>query len=146
MRRSQGDYRTSHLRRRRNFRNAVEEQVSNDNEDMNDNDGGKGSSSGDEQTETKTKRSKRGGETQFPQHSASTDADVAGEENTPEVDREIITSSGTLAWGKNGHRSHTRVSGKNSKNSRISRLIERLRISEENDDKVIYSFSSDCFW
>ncbi|XP_061371441.1 putative E3 ubiquitin-protein ligase RING1a isoform X2 [Gastrolobium bilobum] len=138
VRRSQGNYRSSHLRRRRNFRNAGELQESNDNEDMNDNDGVKDSSSGDEQTETKPKKCKRGGEreTQFPQHSTFTDGDGAGDENTPEVNREIISSSGTLAWGKNGHRSHTRVNGKNARNSRLSKLVDHLRNLEVNDDEL----------
>ncbi|KAL1327169.1 putative E3 ubiquitin-protein ligase RING1a isoform X1 [Arachis hypogaea] len=142
VRRSQGNYRTSNMRRRKRFRNAGEQEVSDDNEGVNDNEGGKGSSSCDEQTENRPKRCKRGGETQFPQHSASTEADVAGEENTPEGDRDVITSSGsTLAWGKNGQRSHTRgngknsANGKNSKNSRISKLVDRLHSSEENDDR-----------
>lgn len=136
--RSQGNYRASHPRRRRNFRNAGDFQVSNDNEGMHDNDGGKDLCSDDGQTETQPRRCKRGGEqeTQFPQHSASTDPDGVGDEITPEVNREIISASGTLSWGKNGHRSHSRVNGKNAKNNRISRLVEHIRNSAANDYEV----------
>ncbi|XP_045823874.1 putative E3 ubiquitin-protein ligase RING1a [Trifolium pratense] len=135
VRRSQGNYRTSHLRRRRNFRNSGDFQVSNDNKGMNDNDGGKDSSSDDGLTETQPRRCKRGGEqeAQAPQQSASTDPDGVGEENTPEVNRDIISASGTLSWGKNGHRSHNRVNGKNAKSNRISKLVEHLRSSAAND-------------
>ncbi|KAK2436607.1 RING 1B [Trifolium repens] len=135
VRRSQGNYRTSHLRRRRNFRNAGDFQVSNDNKGMNDNDRGKDSSSDDGLTETQPRRCRRGGEqeAQAPQQSASTDPDGVGEENTPEVNRDIISASGTLSWGKNGHRSHNRVNGKNAKCSRISKLVEHLRTPGAND-------------
>ncbi|KAK7252138.1 hypothetical protein RIF29_35884 [Crotalaria pallida] len=136
VRRSQGNYRTSHLRRKRNIRNGGELQVSNDDEDMNGNNGEKDSSSSDEETETKPKRGKRGAETRFPQHSATTDADGAGDGNIPELNRDIISSSSTLAWGKNGHRSHTRVNGKNARNSRLSRLADHLRNSEVNDEEL----------
>ncbi|CAJ2678637.1 unnamed protein product [Trifolium pratense] len=62
---------------------------------MNDNDGGKESSSDDGQTETQPRRCKRGGEQQAkaPQQSASTDPDGVGEENTPEVNSDIISAS-----------------------------------------------------
>lgn len=128
MRRSKGNYRTSHLRRRRNIRNAGDFQVSSDNNGMNDNDGEKDSSSDDGQTETQPRRCKKGAEqeTQFPRRSASTDPDGIGDETPPEVHREIISASGTLSWGKNGHRSHSRVNGKNAKNNRISKLVEHL--------------------
>ncbi|KAL5054208.1 hypothetical protein RYX36_034890 [Vicia faba] len=134
VRRSQGNSRTSNLKRRKKFRNADDFQVSNDNKRMDDNDGRKGSSSDDGQTETQPRRCKRGGEqeAQFPQHSPSTDPDGVGDENTPEVNREILSASGTLSWGKNGHRSHSRVNGKNAKYNRISKLVEHIRTSAEN--------------
>lgn len=145
LRRSQGNYRTSHLRRRRNIRNTG--QVSNDNEDTNDNDGGKDSSSGDEQMETKPSGCKRGEqETQFPQHSAITDPDGTGDENIQEVNREIMSASGTLAWGKNGQRSNNRVNGKNARNSRISRLVDHLRNSASNDYGVTFFFLVVIYW
>ncbi|KAF7803427.1 putative E3 ubiquitin-protein ligase RING1a isoform X1 [Senna tora] len=136
VRRSRGNHRTSHVRLRRNCRSAIELQGSDDNEDMNDDDGVKGSSSGDELVEIKSKRCKRGGEAQLPLHSATNVADGASDENVSEVTREFISPSGTLAWGKNGHRSHTRVNGKNARNSRLSKLVDNLHSMEENDDKL----------
>ncbi|KAI4299406.1 hypothetical protein L6164_032873 [Bauhinia variegata] len=133
VRKSQGTYRTSHPRSRR--RVAVNIEGFSDSDDTNDNDGSKGPSSGDEQTETKPKRSKRG-EVQFSQNASATGADGAGEENVPEANRELMGPSGTLAWGKNGQRSHTRVNGKNSRNSRISRLVDHLRNSDETNDEL----------
>ncbi|KAK7362818.1 hypothetical protein VNO77_04941 [Canavalia gladiata] len=133
--RSKGNYRASHMRRRRNFRNAGEIEVSNENEDMNDSDAGKDSSSGDEQTETRP-RGRRGGEreTQIPQHSATIDADGTGDENIPEVSREINSPPGTLAWGRNGHRSHTRANGKIARNSHTrAKLVGQCCNSEENN-------------
>jgi hypothetical protein len=112
---------------------------------MNDNDRGKDSSSDDGLTETQPRRCKRGGEqeAQAPQQSASTDPDGVGEENTPEVNRDIISASGTLSWGKNGHRSHNRVNGKNAKCNRISKLVEHLRSPAANDYEVNLFPSSD---
>ncbi|CAL0331384.1 unnamed protein product [Lupinus luteus] len=133
---SQGNYQTSHLRRKRNIRNGGEFQVSNGSEDMNSNDEGKDSSSGDEETETMPKRGKRGTETRFPQHFATTNAYAAVDENIPELSKEIISSSSALAWGKNGQRSHTRVNGKNARNSRLCRLVDHLRNSEITDDEL----------
>ncbi|KAK4271583.1 hypothetical protein QN277_020257 [Acacia crassicarpa] len=135
-RRSQGNYRTSHSRARRNCRSTIELQGSDDTEDMNDDDGAKGSSSGDELMEIRSKRCKRAPEAQFPPLSATTAADGASDENAPEVSREFLSPSSTLAWGKNGHRSHTRVNGKNARNSRIAKLIDNLRSLEENDDEL----------
>ncbi|XP_028777452.1 putative E3 ubiquitin-protein ligase RING1a [Neltuma alba] len=135
-RRSQGSYRASHVRARRNCRSTIELQGSDDTEEMNDDDGAKVSSSGDELIETKPKRCKRGAEAQFPPHSATTVADGASDENAPEVSREFLSPSSTLAWGKNGHRSHTRVNGKNARNSRLAKLIDNLRVLEENDDEL----------
>ncbi|KAI4296777.1 hypothetical protein L6164_036702 [Bauhinia variegata] len=133
VRRSQGTYRTSHSRVRR--RVAVNLEGSSDSDDAIDNDGSKGPSSGDEQTETRLKRTKRGGEVQCSQNSAA-GADGAGEENVPEANREIMGPSGTLAWGKNGQRSHTRVNGKNTRNNRISKLVDHLRNSEKTNDEL----------
>lgn len=148
VRRSKGNYRTSHLRRRRNIRNAGDFQVSSDNNGMNDNDGEKDSSSDDGQTETQPRRCKRGAEqeTQFPRRSASTDPDGIGDETTPEVHREIISASGTLSWGKNGHRSHSRVNGKNAKNNRISKLVEHLSSLAANGYEVNLFPSCDYFY
>ncbi|KAK7319713.1 hypothetical protein RJT34_04438 [Clitoria ternatea] len=125
--------------RPRNFRNAGELQVSNDNVDMNDDDAGKEYPSfGDEQIETTTSSGIMGGEreTQFPQHSTAIDADGTGDENVPEGNREIMNQSGALDWGKNCHGSQTQIKGKNAKNCRLSKLIDQIRNSEPTDDEL----------
>lgn len=148
MRRSQGNYRNTHLRGRRNYRNATENQGSDDNEDGNGNDGGKDSSSADERTETRPKRPKRWGGARYSQPSVAAGAD-GGDENDSEANREpvgatmgLVGSSERLAWGKGGMRSHTRYggssggNGKNARNNRLSKLMDYLRNSEENDSEV----------
>ncbi|XP_015890726.2 putative E3 ubiquitin-protein ligase RING1a isoform X1 [Ziziphus jujuba] len=146
MRRSQGNYRNSHLRGRRNYRNAADNQGSDDNEDENGNDGGKDSSSADERTETRSKRCKRWGGARYSQPSATVGSDGGGDENDSEANKEslgmtmgLVGSSERLAWGKGGMRSHTRYggssggNGKNARNSRLSKLMDYLRNSEENE-------------
>ncbi|KAK9267370.1 hypothetical protein L1049_009795 [Liquidambar formosana] len=145
VRRSQGS-----LRRRRNYR-AVELQGSDDDEDVNGNDGGKDSSSADERcTEVKPKRAKRWGGARFSQpSSAAASADGGGDENDSEVNREsmgvsagLVGNTERLSWGKGGMRSHTRYgsvsggNGKNTRNSRLSKLVEYFRNLEENDDEL----------
>lgn len=145
---SKGIYRN--LRGRRISRNAVENQESDDNEDVNGNDGSKDSSSTDERTEPRPKRSKRWGGGRYSQpSSAAAGADGGGDENDSEVNREIIGasygfvgSSERLAWGGGGMRSHTRHgsntggNGKHARNSRLSKLGDYLRNAEENNDEV----------
>lgn len=158
VRRSQGNYRNTHLRGRRNYRNAAENQGSDDNEDGNGNDGSKDSSSTDEHTETRPKRCKRWGGARYSQPSASAGAD-GGDENDSEANREtlgatmgLVGSSERLAWGKGGMRSHTRygsTSGgnvKNARNNRLSKLMDYLRNSEENDDEVNLVFLTSIWW
>lgn len=139
------------MRGRRNYRNAADNQGSDDNEDDNGNDGGKDSSSADERTETRSKRCKRWGGARYSQPSAAVDSDGGGDENDSEANRETVTvglvgSSERLAWGKGGMRSHTRYggssggNGKNARNSRLSKLMDYLRNSEENDNEVKRSF------
>ncbi|RDY00464.1 putative E3 ubiquitin-protein ligase RING1a, partial [Mucuna pruriens] len=158
--RSQGNHRTSHLRRRRN---AGELQVPIDNEDINDNDAGNDDlSSGDETKETMPEiggvsdenedtndnnmedfssgdeKTKIGGEreTQFPQESATMDEDGTGDENIPD-ENEYISSSGTLASSDiNDECSNTQVNDNNARSSRISRLIEHLRNSDVKDEEL----------
>ena len=130
------------MRARRNGRSTVELQGSDDTEGMKDEDGAKGSS-GDELIEIRSKRCKRGAEAQFSPHSPTTAADDGSDENAPEVSREFLSPSRALAWGKNGHRSHTRVNGKNARNSRLAKLIDNLRSLEENDNEVIKFFPFD---
>ncbi|KAF5473067.1 hypothetical protein F2P56_009710 [Juglans regia] len=154
VRRSRG-YRNAHLRGRRNYRNAAESQGSDENEDANGNDGGKDSSSADEHTEVRPKRSKRWGGARFPQASlAAAGADGGGDENDSEVNKEskeslgasvglVSSSSERLAWGKGGMRSHTRYgsmsggNGKSARNSRLSKLVDYLRIIDKNDDEYV---------
>lgn len=148
MRRSQGNYRNTPLRGRRNYRNAAENQGFDDNEDKNDNDGDKDASSVDEHTEPRPKRCKRWGGARYSQNLVA-GADGGGDENDAESNREtmgatvgLVGTSERLAWGKGGMRSHTRygggaaANGKNARNSRISKLVDHLRNSGENDDEV----------
>lgn len=138
-RRSQGRYRS--LRGRRNFQGA-EHQISDEEEDGN-HDIGKDSSSADERSiEVKPKRyKKRGGR--------PSQASGASDENDAEINQEslgacsgLIRCSEILAWGKGGLRSNTRHgglgggTGKFSRNSRVSKLIDCLSCSDENEEKV----------
>ncbi|XP_024031056.1 putative E3 ubiquitin-protein ligase RING1a isoform X3 [Morus notabilis] len=146
VRRSQGSYRN--LRGRRNLRSSVENQGSDDNEDANGNDGSKDSSSADERTEPRPKRPKRWSGSRYSQpSSAGTGAD--GDDNDSEVNREtmgasvgLVGSSERLAWGKGGMRSHTRhgsnssSNGKHARNSRLSKLGDHLRNSEDINNEL----------
>ncbi|KAF3451449.1 hypothetical protein FNV43_RR07544 [Rhamnella rubrinervis] len=147
VRRSQGNYRNTHLRGRRNYRTAAENQGSDDNEDGNGNDGSKDSSSADERTETRPKRCKRWGGARYSQPSAAAGTD-GGDENDSDAKRETLGvtmglagSEKRFAWGKGGIRSHTRYgstsggNGKSTRNSRLSKLMDCLRNSEENADE-----------
>lgn len=143
-RRSQGTARS--LRGRRNSRNLDNEE-SEDNEDINGNGNvNNDSSSGDERTEQRPKRTKRSSGSRYPQSSL---ADGGGDDNEAEALRDTIAaslalvgSSERLSWGKGGMRSQNRhgggsaANGKNVRNTRISRLVDHLRNSEENPDKV----------
>lgn len=146
VRRSQVTYRN--LRGRRNLRSSVENQGSDDNEDANGNDGSKDSSSADERTEPRPKRPKRWTGSRYSQpSSAGNGAD--GDDNESEVNREtlgasvgLVGSSERLAWGKGGMRSHTRhgsnsgSNGKHARNSRLSKLGDYLRNSEQNNNEL----------
>lgn len=145
VRRSQGNYRIS--RGRRNQR-AGEVEGSDDEEDMNGHDEGKDSSSSDEQvTEVKPKRCKRWGGARCSQtYLAAGSANGGGDGNDSEVNRDsvgaaagLVGSSEMLAWGGGGVRSNTRHgslsagNGKNARTIRVSKLLENLRNSVEND-------------
>ncbi|KAK2970362.1 hypothetical protein RJ640_030067 [Escallonia rubra] len=149
VRRSQGT--TRRLRGRKNYR-AAELQGSDNEETDNGHDKGKDSSSADEHiTEAKPKRYKRSGGARFSKASlAASSADGGYDENDSEVNKEsagasagLVSSSDMLAWGRGGMRSHTRhgsligSNGKNTRNGRLSKLLDCLRNSEENDDGVI---------
>lgn len=148
MRRSQGKYRNTPQRRRRNYRNAAENQGSDDNEDKNDNDVDKEVSSADEHTEPRPKRCQRWGGARYSQPSGA-GTNGSGDENDAELNREtvcatvgLVGASERFAWGKAGMRSHTRCggtsagNGKNSRNSRISKLVDHLKNSQENGNQV----------
>ncbi|XP_075487084.1 putative E3 ubiquitin-protein ligase RING1a isoform X1 [Primulina tabacum] len=144
--RRQGSYRN--LRTRRNHR-AIENQGS-DEEEANGHDGSKDSSSADERsTEVKSKRYKRWGGTRTSQTSSGVHADGGGDDNDSEANREVLGASaglvGTteiLAWGRGGMRSNTRygvpngAGGKISRNSRLSKLINRLQCANENNEAL----------
>ncbi|KAL2494992.1 putative E3 ubiquitin-protein ligase [Forsythia ovata] len=140
--RGQGTYRN--LRGRRSLR-VVEHQGS-DEEDANGHDGGKDSSSADERCpEVKLKRHKRRVGARDSQLPAGGNTDAGCDENDSELNRELpgassglVGSSEIRAWGKGGMRSHTRrgslngASGKLARNSRLRKLIDHLRCSDEN--------------
>ncbi|XP_059291504.1 putative E3 ubiquitin-protein ligase RING1a [Lycium ferocissimum] len=138
-RRSQGSYRN--LRGRRNFQGA-EHHISDEDEDGN-HDVGKDSSSADERSvEVKPKRCKK--RVGRPSH-----ASAASDENDAETNQEslgacngLIRCSEILAWGKGGMRSNTRHgglgggTGKFFRNSRVSKLIDHLCPSDENEGQL----------
>ncbi|MCE3052408.1 hypothetical protein HAX54_052543 [Datura stramonium] len=138
-RRSQGSYRN--LRGRRSFQ-GPEHHISDEEEDGN-HDVGKDSSSADERSiEVKPKRYKK-------RAGRPSQASAASDENDAETNQEsfgacsgLIRCSEILAWGKGGMRSNTRHgslgggSGKVSRNSRVSKLIDSLHRSDENEGKL----------
>ncbi|XP_061363507.1 putative E3 ubiquitin-protein ligase RING1b [Gastrolobium bilobum] len=133
--------RSSNLRkRRRNFGHAVEIP---------------GPSTGNENDETRVlcpivdeseTIPESGEDEHVPQNVESTDVVVAdgdSQENVADSDqkiKDIISSSSTLVWGKNGQRSNIRANGKNNaaaaRNKRLSKLIDHLCSSEQNDDEL----------
>ncbi|KAL0442738.1 UNVERIFIED_CONTAM: putative E3 ubiquitin-protein ligase RING1a [Sesamum latifolium] len=143
--RRQGNYRN--LRGRRNHR-VPEHQGSDEEEGANGNDGSKDTSSADERSpEVKSKRYKRWGGGRTSQQSSGANADGGCDDNDSEANRELLGASvgligGTeiLAWGRGGMRSNTRhgglswAGGKLSWNNRLSKLIDHLRCSNENDE------------
>ncbi|XP_031131538.1 putative E3 ubiquitin-protein ligase RING1a isoform X2 [Ipomoea triloba] len=136
------------LRRRRNQR--IEPQGSDDDEDANGHDDKDSSSGDDHSAEVKPKRPKRLGG-RFSQGSTAGSANAGCDENDSEMNREslgataLIGSSEILAWGKGGMRSqktqnrYSSLGGRNGRlcrSSRVSKLIESLQHSNENDAKV----------
>ncbi|CAK9181840.1 unnamed protein product [Ilex paraguariensis] len=146
VRRSQGSYRN--LRGRRNHRAAEHQESDDDEEDTNGHDAGKDSSSADEHIAFKPKRYKRWGGARFSQiSSGAASADGGCDDNDAELNTEsvgvsagLVSSSEMLVWGKGGMRSHTRHgnlsggNGKHGRNNRLSKLIDCLRSSEENEN------------
>ncbi|KAL5580004.1 hypothetical protein UlMin_012446 [Ulmus minor] len=126
---------------RRNSRNAVDNQGSDDNEDANGNDGGKDSSSTDEQTEPRPKRRRWGSAWYYLPSSAGAGADRGGDENDSKLNREtmgasvgLISSSERLAWGKGGMRSHTRHGSNNGDNGK--NLNIQLMLVSSNEETI----------
>lgn len=135
------------LRGRRNQR-ASGLQGFDDEEDDNGHDGGKDSSSADEQViEVKPKRYKRSAGAQLSHTSATPGtADGGSNENDSEVPRDPMGAPAgvvpdILAWGGGGIRSNSRHnsagSGKNARSARLSKLIDSLQKSAENDEVIM---------
>lgn len=147
VRRSHNNYRST--RGRRNPRN-IDNQGSDEEDDANANDGGKDSSSADERCQdVKPKRYRRWSGARISQPSGAAIADTVCDDNDLEVNRELlgasaglVGSSDILAWGRGGMRSHTRhgplagANGKFTRNSRLSKLMDCLRCSDENSNEL----------
>ncbi|KAJ4975790.1 hypothetical protein NE237_000896 [Protea cynaroides] len=150
VRKSQGNYRSSHSRARRSGR-GLELQGSDDDE-TNGNHGGKDSSS-DELIEVKPKRFRRWAGQRFSQPSSAADHADGGcdEDDDLEVSREstgaspgLVGNPEVLAWGRGGVRSHTRYgsvssnNGKNAKTTPLSKLVDYLRSLDENEELDVH--------
>ncbi|KAG6741267.1 hypothetical protein POTOM_054500 [Populus tomentosa] len=134
-------------RRRRNSRSS-DFQGSEDIEDENDDNIGKDSSSADERsTEVRHRRPKR----RWPSQpsSSAVNSEGGGAENDLDSNREnrglspgLAWNTEMLAWGRGGTRSHTRhgnpsgCNNKNSRNTRLSKLVEYLRSLDEKNDEL----------
>ncbi|KAI5557983.1 hypothetical protein POPTR_017G013000v4 [Populus trichocarpa] len=134
-------------RRRRNSRSS-DFQGSEDIEDENDDNIGKDSSSADERsTEVRHRRPKR----RWPSQpsSSAVNSEGGGAENDLDSNREnrglspgLAWNTEMLAWGRGGTRSHTRYgnpsgcNNKNSRNTRLSKLVEYLRSLDEKNDEL----------
>ncbi|KAG6742376.1 hypothetical protein POTOM_053247 [Populus tomentosa] len=134
-------------RRRRNSRSS-DFQGSEDIEDENDDNIGKDSSSADERsTEVRHRRPKR----RWPSQpsSSAVNSEGGGAENDLDSNREnrglspgLAWNTEMLAWGRGGTRSHTRhgnpsgCNNKNSRNTRLSKLVEYLRSLDEKHDEL----------
>ena len=134
-------------RRRRNNR-SIDFQGSEDIEDENDDNIGKDSSSADERsTEVRHRRPKR----RWPSQPSSSalNSEGGGAENDLDSNREnrglspgLAWNTEMLVWGRGGTRSHTRhgnpsgCNNKNSRNTRLSKLVEYLRSLDEKNEEV----------
>ncbi|XP_065873744.1 putative E3 ubiquitin-protein ligase RING1a [Euphorbia lathyris] len=150
MTRSQRYHRTIPSRKRRNSR-TTDFQGSEDIGEENDDNGGKDSSSTDERsTEVRHRRRKRRTGIRLSQPSSSTsNLDGGSIENDLEASREnrgispgLVWNTEMLAWGRGGARSHTRhgnssaCNNKNSRSTRLSKLVEYLRSLDEKNDEI----------
>ncbi|XP_011047669.1 PREDICTED: putative E3 ubiquitin-protein ligase RING1a [Populus euphratica] len=137
-------------RRRRNSRGS-DFQGYEDIEDENDDNMGKDSSSTDDRsTEVRQRRRKRQRTSQPSSSAVNSEGGCA--ENDLDSNREnrglspgLAWNTEMLAWGRGGTRSHTRhgnpsgCNNKNSRNTRLSKLVEYLRgLDEKNDELDIH--------
>ncbi|KAM1241585.1 hypothetical protein ACFX13_047826 [Malus domestica] len=142
----------SSVLRRRNSR-ATDIQGYKDNEDDNDNDNnnmGKNLSSTDDRREVRPRRRRRRAGFRSSQPTSSlanssggcTENDIEGKRENHGISPGVVWSSEMLVWGRGGARSHTRhgiasgCNSKNSRSSRISKLVDYLRSLEENNDEL----------
>ncbi|XP_021642502.2 putative E3 ubiquitin-protein ligase RING1a isoform X2 [Hevea brasiliensis] len=151
MKRSQRNHRIIPSRRQRNSQ-GTEFQGSEDIEEENDDNGGKDSSSTDERsTEVRQHMRKRRPGIRPSQPSSSASNPEGGSiENDLEATRKnrgicpgLVWNTEMLAWGRGGARSHTRhgnasgCNNKNSRSTRLSKLVEYLRNLEEKNDEYV---------
>ncbi|KAJ6733991.1 E3 UBIQUITIN-PROTEIN LIGASE RING1A-RELATED [Salix koriyanagi] len=134
-------------RRRRNSRGS-DFQGYEDIDDENDDNIGKDSSSTDERsTEVRQRRRKRQRTSQPSSSAMNSEGGCA--ENDLDSNREnrglspgLVWNTEMLAWGRGGTRSHTRhgnpsgCNNKNSRNTRLSKLVEYLRSLDEKNDEL----------
>ncbi|KAK6133441.1 hypothetical protein DH2020_032809 [Rehmannia glutinosa] len=144
--RRQGNYRN--LRGRRNHRVVEHHESDEEEEGANEHDGSKDSSSADEHSaEVKSKRQRKWGGARTSQPSSGANADGGCNDNDSEVNRELLGTSAApiastefLVWGRGGLRSNTRhgglswANGRLSRSNRLSKLIDYLQCSRENDE------------
>ncbi|XP_047972451.1 putative E3 ubiquitin-protein ligase RING1a [Salvia hispanica] len=141
--RRQGNYRN--LRGRRN--RTADHQGSDEEDGTNGNDGSKDSSSADERSpDMKSKRYKRRRGARTSQTSGA-NADGGSDDNNSDTNRELLSASAGIiggtevfAWGRGGMRSNGRHGGhcwdniKLSRNNRLSKLVDHLQSSKENEE------------
>ncbi|KAB5548503.1 hypothetical protein DKX38_011909 [Salix brachista] len=134
-------------RRRRNSRGS-DFQGYEDIDDENDDNIGKDSSSTDERsTEVRQRRRKRQRTSQPSSSAMNSEGGCA--ENDLDSNREnrglspgLVWNTEMLAWGRGGTRSHTRhgnpsgCNNKNSRNTRLSKLVEYLRSLDEKNEEL----------
>ncbi|KAG8642452.1 putative E3 ubiquitin-protein ligase RING1a isoform X2 [Manihot esculenta] len=154
MARSQRNHRAIPSRRRQNGQ-GTEFQVCEDIEEENDDNGGKDSSSNEDRSaEVRQQRRKRRLGLR-PSHPSSSASNLEGGsiENDLEATKEnkgislgLVWNTEMLAWGRGGTRSHTRhgnasgCNNKNSRSTRLSKLVEYLKSLEEKDDELDVHF------
>ncbi|KAL5571128.1 hypothetical protein UlMin_020725 [Ulmus minor] len=136
--RPQRSTRNAAYSRRRSGRTVVPQRYD-ENDDENDNNIDRDSSSNDERrAETRPRRRKKRALTRssLPSSSAATNVDGGTTENDENrgISPSFAFNSERLAWGRGGARSHTRYG--NSRNTRISKLVDHLRGLKENSDEI----------